>query len=434
MTDQWTVTVAPADGAPGEPIEIREGSTVGRRPDCDVQVVDKFVSKDHARITSVAGGLAILDVGSRHGVCLEDGQRIDEGVPLPLTDGLRVRVGKSFLRFHAPVDADSTIAAGAAGAEFDAEATIPAGQRLDEGTHRAAASAPAPPPAAAPPPSPPAPPPQQSAPQQSAPPAAPPPVAAAPPAPAAAPMPRNDGPLPDDGEGGGTIQIGGLGPTEDIAAVSRLEEAGARLLVIDEAQPIAFAIEAPVCGIGRDASCDLTVPGGSVSTRHATVKFDAGSRAFWITDEGSSNGTRVDGAQLLSGRPQDLRPDVEIVFGTIPAVFRSQRDRRFQPLPAGHDDSVAALLVRDGALAHSALKRAREQASARGRPLGDELLISRAVEPDDWCRAAQRVATSAAPRGGASGNRLLLLVILFLAIAAFVLSLKAAGIGPFAPE
>ncbi len=56
--------------------------------------------------------------------------------------------------------------------------------------------------------------------------------------------------------------------------------------------------------VGRDAACDIVVPGSHVSRRHAEFSIRAG--APWVHDLGSSNGTfvngkRVDEAQLATG-------------------------------------------------------------------------------------------------------------------------------------
>ncbi|NNM53005.1 MAG: FHA domain-containing protein [Pseudomonadales bacterium] len=56
--------------------------------------------------------------------------------------------------------------------------------------------------------------------------------------------------------------------------------------------------------VGRDAACDIVVPGSHVSRRHAEFSIRAG--APWVHDLGSSNGTfvngkRVEDSQLATG-------------------------------------------------------------------------------------------------------------------------------------
>lgn len=50
--------------------------------------------------------------------------------------------------------------------------------------------------------------------------------------------------------------------------------------------------------IGRDAACDLQIPGQRVTSRHASIEYDG---RYWLTDEQSTNGTYL-GAERLSGR------------------------------------------------------------------------------------------------------------------------------------
>jgi len=50
--------------------------------------------------------------------------------------------------------------------------------------------------------------------------------------------------------------------------------------------------------IGRDPSCEISIPDPQISRRHARVQFDGASAT--IEDLGSSNGTRVNGV-LISG-------------------------------------------------------------------------------------------------------------------------------------
>src|SRR4029079_18723158 len=42
--------------------------TVGRAPQCDLQIVTHFVSREHARLTVSGGATLIEDLGSRNGV------------------------------------------------------------------------------------------------------------------------------------------------------------------------------------------------------------------------------------------------------------------------------------------------------------------------------------------------------------------------------
>jgi pSer/pThr/pTyr-binding forkhead associated (FHA) protein len=60
------------------------------------------------------------------------------------------------------------------------------------------------------------------------------------------------------------------------------------------------AIDAFPAEIGRGPSCDVRLDSPSVSERHCTVLFIAGS--LFVTDRSSTNGTFVNGARLVPGR------------------------------------------------------------------------------------------------------------------------------------
>jgi VWFA-related protein len=66
--------------------------------------------------------------------------------------------------------------------------------------------------------------------------------------------------------------------------------------------------------IGR-IDCDLTIPDPNVSRRHAQVTFDAGRRAFFIADLGSSNGTYLNNQRLTANQPVLIAGSAEIGLG-----------------------------------------------------------------------------------------------------------------------
>jgi DNA-binding SARP family transcriptional activator len=71
--------------------------------------------------------------------------------------------------------------------------------------------------------------------------------------------------------------------------------------------------------VGRRSENDLALPWDpQVSRRHATLSFEHGQ--WHVRDEGSSNGTSLDGAPVTEARP--LRHGDVIRFGRTPVVFR----------------------------------------------------------------------------------------------------------------
>jgi len=69
--------------------------TIGRGPQCDLQILTHFVSREHARITSSAGRILIEDAGSRNGVFVNSA-RVDRHV---LQQGDLITIGDTQFRF-----------------------------------------------------------------------------------------------------------------------------------------------------------------------------------------------------------------------------------------------------------------------------------------------------------------------------------------------
>ncbi|HEY7475967.1 MAG TPA: HD domain-containing phosphohydrolase [Vicinamibacterales bacterium] len=84
--------VIPADG---RAFTIRPGAplTIGRMPQCDVQVDDQAVSRKHCSVEAAADALLVLDLGSANGTFLND-QPIERA---PMAPGDRLRVGSTVL-------------------------------------------------------------------------------------------------------------------------------------------------------------------------------------------------------------------------------------------------------------------------------------------------------------------------------------------------
>ena len=84
----------------GDPLteyELGAFSTLGRHPDNTIQVLDRIVSKEHARVTLGPNGQYILrDVGSLNGTFV-NGERVDEHM---LKSGDQVSMGSTVFGFH----------------------------------------------------------------------------------------------------------------------------------------------------------------------------------------------------------------------------------------------------------------------------------------------------------------------------------------------
>ena len=71
--------------------------------------------------------------------------------------------------------------------------------------------------------------------------------------------------------------------------------------------------------IGRDPSNDITIVEDSVSNKHAIILYRNGN--FFLRDEMSSNGTYVNGEEILPDTPTRLKDGDLIVFGVGKAKF-----------------------------------------------------------------------------------------------------------------
>src|SRR4051812_43206586 len=68
------------DGSVRRNYELLEGETsIGRRPDCDIVVMNSQVSRRHAQITGVSGTFTVADLGSANGTYV-NGVRVSEQV------------------------------------------------------------------------------------------------------------------------------------------------------------------------------------------------------------------------------------------------------------------------------------------------------------------------------------------------------------------
>ena len=73
--------------------------------------------------------------------------------------------------------------------------------------------------------------------------------------------------------------------------------------------------------VGRDpAQCPITLSEPRVSGVHATLKFEGGR--LMVRDEGSNNGTYVDGTRIASGAWTPIRAGGTLRFGPIEFTAR----------------------------------------------------------------------------------------------------------------
>ncbi|MBI2392605.1 MAG: FHA domain-containing protein [Deltaproteobacteria bacterium] len=142
-----------------------------------------------------------------------------------------------------------------------------------------------------------------------------------------------------------------------------------------ELPPVSF--DGPRIVIGRGSSCELRVPDASVSARHASVRA---SGAHWtIVDEGSTNGTRLNGEKLAVQSPRPLktgdvlglgRIEISVKLGAAPTSSQNAtRELALQLVARSLGDATtgAAVVVREGPDAGARLELARGEPRTIGR-------------------------------------------------------------------
>lgn len=83
---------------------------------------------------------------------------------------------------------------------------------------------------------------------------------------------------------------------------------------------LAAGLDSPVT-IGRSRRCDVRVENDSVSKVHGSVVFDAPSGEYFLIDENSRNGTRINGEPLTPGVPSAVWSGAHVAFGDAVFVF-----------------------------------------------------------------------------------------------------------------
>lgn len=80
----------------GRSFAIESGATIGRSPDCSIQLKDRSISRKHAHLEEADGDWYLCDDGSRNGVAIGDQKH--ERVALP--DGQEFLCGEVLMRFR----------------------------------------------------------------------------------------------------------------------------------------------------------------------------------------------------------------------------------------------------------------------------------------------------------------------------------------------
>lgn len=96
-TDAFLVAVRGGGIPPGERFDLFGGLTIGRAPEADVRIEDRFASGVHARVYSRGASYYIEDLGSTNGTFV-NGAQVDGETELSDLD--EVKIGETEFRFE----------------------------------------------------------------------------------------------------------------------------------------------------------------------------------------------------------------------------------------------------------------------------------------------------------------------------------------------
>jgi hypothetical protein len=99
-TDAWLVATSGGGLEPGERFDLFGGLSIGRSPEADVRIEDRYASGIHARIYSRGANYYVEDMNSTNGTFLNGGRLNGEA---QLDDLDSVRVGNTEFRFELDV-------------------------------------------------------------------------------------------------------------------------------------------------------------------------------------------------------------------------------------------------------------------------------------------------------------------------------------------
>lgn len=73
---------------------------------------------------------------------------------------------------------------------------------------------------------------------------------------------------------------------------------------------------------GSENGLDIEVRHPTTSSRHASLRASCQPGCVWVTDEGSTNGTFVNGLRLQAGREQPLKDGDRLRFGLFESLIK----------------------------------------------------------------------------------------------------------------
>ncbi len=137
-----------------------------------------------------------------------------------------------------------------------------------------------------------------------------------------------DARLADSGSSTNTLLIGSKTPSsrrgaakkEDPEKLRAALEAGTHFLVVLTKRNTGRDSLTSRVWVGRSPASDIVLKHWSVSQRHAWLNCDD-SGAYFVGDNDSKNGTRVNGRKILGQELVDIDPGDTVAFGDVTAVM-----------------------------------------------------------------------------------------------------------------
>ncbi|MGZ5325321.1 MAG: FHA domain-containing protein [Solirubrobacterales bacterium] len=98
--DAWLIVEAGGGLKKGERYDLFGGLSLGRSPDADVRLDDRYASGMHARVFGRGGGYWVEDMNSTNGTLLNSAELHGEA---EMTDGDLIQIGDTEFRFEQDV-------------------------------------------------------------------------------------------------------------------------------------------------------------------------------------------------------------------------------------------------------------------------------------------------------------------------------------------
>lgn len=103
-----------------------------------------------------------------------------------------------------------------------------------------------------------------------------------------------------------------------------MSEAKSKIIVLSEQlRGQSFELTGEKYSVGRNTDCDITLPDPTISSHHCSfIRDTEGGDGYTVVDEGSTNGTRVNGTRVTESHKLSNSDIVQV--GAIELLFDSQ--------------------------------------------------------------------------------------------------------------